>query len=170
MRLARCRPAKERFDEKTIWEPNTGCLLWTGAANKLGYGSFSMGIERKRIGAHRAAWIIANGEPAPGQSVLHKCDTPSCVNTEHLYIGSASDNSRDMMSRGRGVFQKSPWKLARGSQHWASKLTESQVAGIVVALNGGASQSSVARSLGVTQSAVNHIVRGRTWRHMNGGS
>lgn len=83
---------------------STGCWLWTGSKNHDGYGSYS--FERATWSAHRAMYELFHGEIIPGEHngkwwVLHKCDNPSCVNPEHLYVGSAKDNAKDMADRCR---------------------------------------------------------------------
>lgn len=96
------RPIEERFLEKAIPKPNSGCWLWLGALDKDGYGHICLGgASSSPIGAHRAALLIAGREIPVGMSVLHHCDVPSCVNPDHLYIGTQKDNAADMMRRNR---------------------------------------------------------------------
>lgn len=100
------KTVKERFEEKYIPEPNTGCWLWTATTMRGGYGHFF--INKKLTGAHRASWMIYNGELSLiGKNVCHRCDTPACVNPEHLFLGSQSDNVRDMHNKRRGAKKKS---------------------------------------------------------------
>lgn len=75
------------------------CWLWTARTNHFGYGEFWF---RKTIHkAHRVAWILVNGEIPDGLCVLHRCDNPSCVNPEHLWLGTKCDNNRDKAEKGR---------------------------------------------------------------------
>lgn len=94
-----------RFARHTIPEPNTGCLLWTGGAAPGGYGAFPI---RKRLPgdpvggrAHRVAWEMAHGPIPDGLFVCHRCDTPACVNVDHLFLGTPLDNMRDCIAKGR---------------------------------------------------------------------
>ena len=81
-------------------EPNTGCWLWTGGLLPTGYPKFY--IRRKMLIGSRAALLLYRGVvPAPGMYVCHHCDTPSCVNPDHLFVGTPSDNQRDMHAKGR---------------------------------------------------------------------
>jgi len=76
------------------------CWEWTGFRNKQGYGRFGI-AGSQCVNAHRVSWTIANGPIPDGQFVCHKCDNPSCVNPEHLFVGSRQDNIDDMMIKKR---------------------------------------------------------------------
>lgn len=89
------------FTDKIMPEPNSGCWLWTGAIRGDGYGNFT--YQGRNHGAHRVSWAFHHGPIPEGQNVCHKCDTPLCVNPDHLFLGSRSDNMRDMSKKGRGV-------------------------------------------------------------------
>ena len=73
----------QTFMEKTIPEPNTGCWLWLGSS-KGKYGHFAPGGGAKY--AHRAAWELFRGPITDELRVLHHCDTPMCVNPDHLFL------------------------------------------------------------------------------------
>lgn len=105
--------AAERFERHTIPEPNSGCLLWTGVVSSNGYGTFRIGPSGPSTSAHRAAWILRHGSIARGLCVLHRCDVRSCVNTEHLFLGTNADNSTDMARKGRGVRGSMPPRVKR---------------------------------------------------------
>lgn len=91
--------ALNRFESKFIPEPNTGCWLWTATSVKYGYGTFHWrGKDRY---AHRVSWELYRGTWPSTLCVLHKCDTPACVNPEHLFLGSRTDNNADCVSKGR---------------------------------------------------------------------
>lgn len=76
-----------------------GCHLWTGTKNAKGYGHFGIGAEVHR--AHRIAYVIGHGVRPERELVCHACDNPSCVNPDHLWLGSPKDNVRDMILKGR---------------------------------------------------------------------
>lgn len=80
----------------------TPCILWTGLLHDEGYGYLY--ISKRKVYAHRHAWEKAFGPIPPGAHVLHKCDNPPCVNTEHLFLGNAKTNYDDARSKGRARF------------------------------------------------------------------
>ena len=51
--------------------------------------------------AHRVQWEKFRGPVPEGMQVLHTCDTPGCINIEHLFLGTARDNMQDMSAKGR---------------------------------------------------------------------
>lgn len=94
------RFSPEWWEWMTMPEPNTGCILWLGCVCERGYGRLSY-AKGSPVLAHRAAYECAYGPIEGRRHVLHRCDTPSCVNPDHLFIGSQEDNMRDMFAKGR---------------------------------------------------------------------
>lgn len=92
------RPTHLRLAEK-LHPTDTGCVEFTGARTPKGYGKFYM--NGRLHFAHRAAWELANGPIPEGVFVLHRCDNPSCCNVDHLWLGTAADNTADMMAKRR---------------------------------------------------------------------
>lgn len=80
----------------------TPCTVWTGRLNSKGYGSvWDRGL-RKMVLAHRQAMAqIVGWDAIKGKYVLHHCDNPPCINPEHLFIGTARENTADMTAKGR---------------------------------------------------------------------
>lgn len=87
------------FDNWSVPEPNTGCLLWLGHSFDR-YGVLR--VRGKYMRAHRFAYERINGPIGAGLCVLHRCDTPMCVNPEHLFLGTQKDNMLDRERKGRG--------------------------------------------------------------------
>lgn len=91
--------------ERVSPEPNTGCWLWTYRINEWGYGFFSTGSDktktRKKFYAHRYSYELFKGPIPKGLLVCHSCDTPACVNPDHLWVGTDADNNKDCTSKGR---------------------------------------------------------------------
>lgn len=156
------RPLADRFHEKYIPEPNSGCWLWTKSlAHGTGYGRFSMyeRDEMRHVGAHRASWRLHRGAIPDGLFVCHKCDVRACVNPDHLFLGTVQDNTDDMIAKGR---RREPSHVT-GEAHHKSKLTVASVTYARRAARRGASTHSLARELGVTRSSVQRALVGRTW-------
>lgn len=95
----RNRDPIERFMEKV--KKTKTCWLWTATKFTAGYGSFS--YQSKKVAAHRFAYTVFVGEIPEGKFVLHHCDVPPCVNPDHLFLGTQTDNLQDMTEKGRRV-------------------------------------------------------------------
>lgn len=78
---------------------NKGCWIWDGAKDAAGYGFKK--YQGKQWKAHRWMYTQHKGAIPEGKVLLHTCDNPSCVNPEHLRIGTHQDNSDDMFAKGR---------------------------------------------------------------------
>lgn len=150
------------------------CIIWSKAKTKSGYGVTT--VNGKTVYAHRLAAEQAYGPIPKGVMVCHRCDTPSCVNPEHLFLGSHKENMQDMRMKGRsagGNRHKSvtkPDSVQRGEKVGTSKLTEEQVACIRASYTPGKSgvkspnsYMSLAKSYGVSYAAIHKIVNGRMW-------
>ena len=93
-------PLHERFFAKVAMIPFHTCWEWLGTTSNGGYGTLLHSKKRKEF-AHRISWELHYGEIPPGMRICHKCDNVSCVNPDHLFMGTARDNTLDMIRKGR---------------------------------------------------------------------
>lgn len=134
----------ERLAARTVKGPN--CWEIQGyALRHNGYVQIAQGKGLPVLYAHRAAWELAHGPIAAGQSVCHTCDNPRCVNPTHLFLGTQRDNIRDAVRKGR-------WTVR--------KLTDDDVAQIRSMAKGGMLQREIAAVYGVARNTVSAIVTG----------
>ena len=90
------RSLAERFWPRV--RKGDGCWEWQGHRSSHGYGKIGCG--GKDIGTHRVAWELAHGPIPAGMHVCHRCDNPPCVRPDHLFLGTHSDNMRDLAEKG----------------------------------------------------------------------
>lgn len=76
------------------------CVLWLGFSDPSGYGVIS-DYPRRNQKAHRIAYVLAKGTIPASRVVMHACDTPACINPDHLSLGTDQDNIRDCVQKGR---------------------------------------------------------------------
>lgn len=159
------RHLRERFEDGYIPEPNSGCWIWIKSTT-FGYGQLAHNGKGGR--AHRVSYMLHTGHDIPkGMVVRHKCDTPSCVNPDHLVLGTMKDNTHDAIRRGRfSVGQRHSERCAdrRGVSNPAAKLTPEHVLAIRaadVSLHG--ERSRLARRFGVSQATITLILQRKVW-------
>lgn len=91
--------------------PEAGCWLWTASTAK-GYGQIRIG--GKSTSTHRAAYEAFKGPIPTGLHVCHRCDTPICINPDHLFLGTPRDNAQDKVAKGRAAAQERKTHCLRG--------------------------------------------------------
>lgn len=136
------------FDERWVPEPNSGCWLWTSGWSLDGYG-----VMNRNVRAHRRAYELYVGPIPEGMVVCHKCDTRCCVNPDHLFVGTITENNADRDRKGRS-------KYFKGSESPSSKLNEDQVAEII---SDPRPQRIIGMAYGVSQSTISLIKSRKRW-------
>jgi hypothetical protein len=130
------------------------CWPWT-AAKSVGYGSFD--VDGRRRGAHRLSWEMANGPIPYGMLVCHRCDNPSCVNPDHLFLGTYAENMADMIAKGRD--RKRPLVGAENPI-----LTDEQVRDVHRRVLAGEDTRALASEFGVSRGHIYNIKYGNARR------
>ncbi len=134
------------------------CWLWEAQISDKGYGQFK--FHGSGIPAHRFSYQLFVGPIEPGKMILHRreCGNRSCVNPNHLYMGTNADNVRDRELWGNpGI----------GEKHGRAKLSESNVLAVRrIHKDKRCGYAETAESFGVTPALIGSIVRGRLWRHL----
>lgn len=136
-----------RYNDRVKVGSQDDCWVWDGAVNRHGYGKVM--VKGITFGAHRIAYMLANGEMPRDKEILHSCDNPPCCNPFHLKAGTHSENMAERDVRKR---------LPRGEKHPNARITNAQADSI---FKMGLSQSEIARALGLHQCTVSRILNGK---------
>lgn len=134
-------------------EPNTGCWLWMGSLCD-GYGNF---IFRGHNRAHRASFEIHKGEIPKGMLVCHTCDQRSCVNPDHLFLGTIQDNMDDRNRKGR---------QAMGERNHSKIDSATVIKMRTLYVVNGMSTRKIAKIFSLSSSVTHKIVTGQKWKHL----
>jgi len=160
MREEKNKRHRERIFASVI--PNdAGCWIWQKSKYRNGYGRFAIGGGIV-IGAHRASYTAFLGDIPSGLDVCHSCDVRACVNPEHLFAGTRSENILDASKKNR----VSRTHQKRGAANPQSKLNDEKVREILARLKSGEAKASIARSFSVTDRVIFLIARGQLWKHI----
>ena len=148
----------ERFWSKVDKECSEffDCWEWIGTILPSGYGQFR--IDGHGVRAHRFMWELVNGTIPKDLYVLHECDNRSCVNPDHLRLGTHKENMEDMTEKGRGKV---------GEKNGRSKLTVEDIISIRFLYTAGFNMSYLANRFGVSKVQISSIIRREAWRHID---
>ena len=147
------------FESRVVEVTPSGCHIWIGDTNALGYGIIRVGTKKRR--AHRIAWEAVNGPIPAGFGLMHSCDVRCCVNPSHLSPGTQADNLKDMFAKGRG---KIP--TPRGELQGSAKLTADDVRAIRK-MAGTMPRKEIAKLFSIDISNVGLIVNRKGWAHVD---
>lgn len=124
------------------------CWLFTGHRDECGYGRIHK--DGKLIRVHRAIWEFHNGSIPDKMKVCHKCDNPSCIKIEHLFLGTQADNVHDMWKKGRA-------KVLTGERNRSYKFTHDDVIKIRCRIGDGETCKKIADEYGVVVETIYRI-------------
>ena len=160
---------EDRFWSRVNKTPT--CWLWTGEITNKGYGRITLDHHHKvrRYEAHRLAWEWLRGPIPPGMNVCHNCpggDNPACVNPDHLFLGTQSDNIQDCLAKGRHVSQVKLETYARGSNHGKAVLNEQDIR-YIRTMQGVLSGPILAKQLRCSNNTIYNIWSKKTWKHIS---
>lgn len=155
-------------------EKTEGCWRWRGTITGPGYGQTSVWENGKQtlLYAHRVSYEMHYGPIPVGLFVCHSCDNKLCVRPDHLWLGTAADNTRDAQLKGI-IPTRKPKVLKgrnprRGERHPLAKLTEADVREIRVSyVEGHGSMSELAALYGVDIANIHRIIHRKIWAHVS---
>lgn len=152
--MARPRiPMSKKIEDSSVKIPESGCWIWMKSLNHRGYGKTGLG-RGTNISAHRASYEEKYGPIPNGMMALHCCDVPSCVNPDHIFLGSQQDNMTDKVAKMR---------QAVGEFHGMSKLTEQQA---MRAKFGSEKPTELAKEFGCSAVIIRQIRQGKYWKYL----
>lgn len=143
----------------------TPCRLWQGSCDPFGYGRMKRKNakgEWETVKVYR--WVmeqVIGRKLRPDEFILHACDNPPCYRLDHLSVGSALDNNRDMMLKGR--FVPPPITRLIGSTHPQAKFDQRQVAKIRRDYETGVRAQTLAKEYEVDVATIRRLLKGRTY-------
>ena len=148
---------KQFIEDSSEKIPEAGCWVWMKYIDPYGYGMATQRSISKTGLAHREVYREYFGDIPTGFVVMHRCDNPSCVNPEHLKLGTQKDNMSDMKAKGRSPDRK-------GENGTTTKLSKADVAFIRSFPIFRGAGKYLADLFGINKTTVCDIRKGRTWK------
>lgn len=142
----------DRFMSKVVIQPN-GCWEWQGVKDHRSYGVLSGDLGKQFKKAHRWSYWYHKGHPGD-MFVCHSCDNPSCVNPEHLWLGTHQDNNNDRILKDRSI---------KGEKHGNAKLTDEDVKDIKYST---VDALTISKKYNITRQTVYLIRWNKAWKHI----
>lgn len=146
----------DRVKKNTVIAEN-GCHLFQGSKDDCGYGRITK--DGKLVRIHREVWKLHNNNQEITGVIMHSCDTPACINPEHLSHGTQAENIADMVNKGRRV-------TVKGSNQHDAKLHEADIPEIRKLLASGISGYKISKMYSVSEQTIRFIKQGKTWKHV----
>lgn len=148
----------DRLMKKVVINNENGCWEWVGGKSNKGYGNMCIGGGVKKQ-THRISYTYFKGNIPSGLIICHKCDNPSCVNPDHLFAGTNSDNAIDCVNKGRRPKNVVP----KGEENINSKLTEESVREIRMST---LKYENLAKQYGVSICIISKVKNRKYWTHV----
>lgn len=151
-------PLVRKLISGSRWEGE--CRVWVRARSKEGYGQTNN--NRKSFLTHRLAWELLKGPIPDGLHVLHHCDNPPCWRLKHLFLGTALDNYRDSLKKGRQNRYR-----PQGSKNSNAKLNDERILEVrKLYATGKITQTALGEQFGVRKETIWKILRRKLWAHV----
>lgn len=170
----------DRFWNKVFGHSDpTKCWIWTASHNGREYGLYWHPPWGRRGLAHRVSYEDRFGPIPAGMHCLHRCDNPRCVNPDHLFLGTNTDNIADRVAKKRSNktrpdiagdqnwTRKNPDKVLRGASIGTSKYSEAIIRTILEARCNGVGPAEIVRTHKLPKGAVDNILAGNSWAHIH---
>lgn len=137
-------------------QSHNGCIVWDRGKTSDGYGVIN--LDGKSLLAHRVAYSIFKNKSPNGKLVCHSCDTPACVNPDHLFLGTQADNMADMKQKGRRK------NINKNDKNGRAKLCLTKAQDIRSKYEQGCLLKELAIENGVSMSTISRVIRGENWK------
>lgn len=136
-----------------------GCWNYTGLpVLNSGYRQFHVSQtprpERRsiKITAHRLSYMLHNdSDIADGLCVCHSCDNKSCINPDHLWLGTHKDNLYDMYAKGRKPVLVGIYRTPKIPKEVYDKISD-------MYSSGNYFRKDVAKAVGLSKTSISRII------------
>ena len=135
---------------------SNGCWIWQDPKARDGYSW--VGLKYSNTHIHRVSYVVFKRKSLGDLHCLHRCDVRMCINPDHLWAGTHSDNMLDCSMKGRLVDN-------RGENNGRSKITEEDVLAIRN-LAGKQTHKTIGKMFGISTAHTTGIINRRFWRHL----
>lgn len=146
-----------------FWHDSSKCWEWQKAKAGNGYGVISFFKRMQYV--HRTAYRIFKGEIPNGMMVCHKCDNPKCFNPDHLFLGTARENVRDMINKNRKKTAGSP-----GAKNPNARYSDETILAIRRDFESGILPRDMRSTYGISHAQLYRITRYKTRPNLKTGA